>query len=161
MRGSRFALDAVRPGVFLYGGTPGGSLEPGRAVVSLRARVVSVGRIRAGDSVSYNATWTAPRDTVVATLGIGYGDGLPRSAGFSGKTTVLLNGTRCPIVGLVMMDYTIVEMGGTPVRVGDVATLIGEADGGRTTLEQFAAWCEMMQREFLCGLGRRLPRIYE
>jgi alanine racemase len=161
MRGARFALDAVRPGVYLYGGTPGGSLEPGAAVVSLRARVVSVRRVRAGDSVSYNATWQAPRDTVVATLGIGYGDGLRRSAGFSGKTTVLLNGARCPIIGLVMMDYTIVETGETPVRVGDVATLIGEAEGGRTTLEQFASWSDCMQREFLTGLGSRLPRIYE
>ncbi len=161
MRGSRFAFDAVRPGVFLYGGTPGGSLEPGQAVVSLRARVTSVRRLRAGDSASYNAAWTAPSDTVVATLGIGYGDGLPRAAGFSGKTTVLLNGARCPLVGVVMMDYTIVETGRTPVRVGDVATLIGETDGGRTTLEQFAAWSDMMQREFLCRLGQRLPRIYE
>ena len=161
MRGARFALDAVRPGVYLYGGTPGGSFEPGVAVVSLRARVVSVRRVGAGDSVSYNATWTAPRDTVVATLGIGYGDGLRRSAGSSGKTTVLLDGARCPIVGLVMMDYTIVDAGETPVRVGDVATLIGAADGGRITLEQFSSGADVMQREFLCGLGSRLPRIYE
>jgi alanine racemase len=161
MRGGSFSLDAVRPGVYLYGGTPGGSLEPGAAVVSLRARVVSVRRVRAGDSVSYNATWTAPRDTVVATLGIGYGDGLRRSAGFTGKTTVLLNGARCPIVGLVMMDYTIVDAGETPVRVGDVATLIGAADGGRITLEQFCSGADVMQREFLTGLGSRLQRIYE
>lgn len=160
MRGTRFAFDAVRPGVYLYGGTPGGSLEAGRAVVSLRARVVSVRRIKSGDSVSYNATWTAPRDTTVATLGIGYGDGLRRSAGFSGKTTVLLNRTRCPIVGLVMMDYTIVDAGETPVQVGDVATLIGEAEGGCTTLEQFAAWSDVMQRELLTGLTSRLPRLY-
>ncbi len=161
MRGARFAFDVVRPGVYLYGGTPGGSLEPGAAVVSLRARVVSVRRVRAGDSVSYNATWAAPRDTVVATLGIGYGDGLRRSVGFSGKTTVLLNGARCPIIGLVMMDYTIVDVGETPVRVGDVATLIGAANGGRITLEQFSSGADVMQREFLCGLGSRLPRIYE
>lgn len=160
MRGSRFAFDAVRPGVYLYGGTPGGTLEAGRAVVSLRAKVVSVRRLRAGDSVAYNATWATPRDTMVATLGIGYGDGLRRSAGFSGKTTVLLNGVRCPIVGLVMMDYAIVETGETPVRVGDVATLIGAAEGGQTTLEQFAAWSDVMQREFLTGLGSRLPRVY-
>jgi len=160
LRGKPFALDAVRPGVYLYGGSAGEGLPVGRPVVSLRARVVSVRRVRCGESVSYNASWTAPRDTTVATLGIGYADGLRRSLGLKGEATALLKATRCPIVGLVTMDLTMVDVGRTPVTVGDVATLVGDADDERNTLEQFAAWSGTLQREFLTGLGARLPRVY-
>ena len=151
LRDRRFALDLVRPGVYLYGGAP----------VSIRARVVSVRTVRRGETVSYNATWTAPRDTIVATLGIGYADGLRRALGLGGQAYVLLRGARCPVVGLVTMDYVMVETGGTAVEVGDVATLVGEADGGRIALDQFAAWSGELQREFLTGLGSRLTRVYE
>ena len=159
--GSAFAFDAVRPGVYLYGGSPGDGFAEGTPVVSLRARVVSVRRLRRGESVSYNASWTAPRDTTIATLGIGYADGLRRSLGADGRAAVLLNGARCPIVGLVTMDLTMVETGPTPVSVGDVATLVGQAVGGeRITLEEFAAWSGELQREFLTGLAPRLARVY-
>ena len=161
LRGRQYAFDAVRPGVYLYGGTPGGAIAPGVPVVSLRAVVVSVRPVRAGESVSYNALWTAPRDTVVATLGIGYADGVRQSIAPTGQATVLVNGARCPIVGRVTMDLTMIETGATPVAVGDVATLIGEARGGVNTLQQFAEWSGVQQRDLLCGLGARLPRIYE
>ena len=159
LRDRRFALDMVRPGVYLYGGAPADWIPGGRSVVSIRARVVSVRTVRRGETVSYNATWTAPRDTTVATLGIGYADGLRRALGLGGEAYVLLRGTRCPVVGLVTMDYVMVETGGNAVEVGDVATLVGEADGGRIALDQFAAWSGELQREFLTGLGARLPRI--
>jgi alanine racemase len=161
LRDPAFAFDVVRPGVYLYGGSPGGALSAGRPVVSLRARVVSVRRVRAGDSVSYNASWTAPRDTTIATLGIGYGDGLRRTLGAGGQATVLLAGRRCPVVGLVTMDLTMVETGDAAVQVGDVATVVGEGTGGeRITLEEYAAASGELQREVLTGLGPRLPRIY-
>jgi len=161
LRDRRFALDMVRPGVYLYGGAPADWIPGGRPVVSIRARVVSVRTVRRGETVSYNATWTAPRDTSVATLGIGYADGLRRALGRGSEAYVLLRGARCPVVGLVTMDYVMVETGATAVQVGDVATLVGEADGGggRITLDQFAAWSGELQREFLTGLGARLPRI--
>ncbi len=160
VRDRKFALDVVRPGVFLYGGSPGGWLPQPKPVVSIRARVVSVRRLAQGESVSYHASWTAPRDTTVATLGIGYADGLRRSLGLKGEATVLLNGARCPIVGLVTMDFTMVDAGHTPVAVGDVATLVGELQGACNTLEQFAAWSGALQRELLTGLGPRLSRVY-
>jgi len=159
LRDRKYAFDAVRPGIYLYGGTPGGMIEPGKPVVTVRAVVVSVRRVRAGDPVGYNATWTAPRDTTVATLGIGYADGM-RQALSAGKATVLLNGARCPVVGVVTMDLTMIETGATPVSVGDVATLVGAAADEANTLGQFAAWCGVQPREFLTGLGARLPRIY-
>src|SRR5205823_1461727 len=82
---------------------------------------------RAGDSVSYNASWTATCDTTIATLGIGYADGLRRSLGRSGEARVLLGGRPCPIIGLVTMDLTMVDVGDGPAAVGDVATLVGSA----------------------------------
>src|SRR2546422_11126364 len=99
LRDRRFAFDMVRPGVFLYGGSPGEGFPEPRAVVSVRARVVAVRRVAAGESVSYNALWRATRGTTVATLGIGYADGVRRAVGLSGRGAALLGGRRCPIVG--------------------------------------------------------------
>jgi alanine racemase len=154
------ALELVRPGVYLYGGTPGGDIAPGQPVASVRARVVSARRLRAGESAGYNARWTAPRDTTVATLGIGYADGVPPSLGPSGPGTVLLGRARRTIVGAVSMDLTLVDVGDLPVAVGEVATLLGESDGERITLEELAATSGVQARRLLTGLGPRLPRIY-
>jgi alanine racemase len=161
LRDRRYAFDLVRPGVFLYGGSPGKGLPEPQPVVSVRARVLSVRRVRAGESVSYGALWTAPRPTTVATLGIGYADGLRRALGLSGRAAVLLRGRRCPIIGAVTMDLCMVELGELPVRVGDVATLMGAADGGAITLEEFADWTGELQRAVLTSLGPRLPRVYD
>lgn len=159
LRGKQFALDLVRPGIFLYGGSPAVELPQPRPVVSVRARVIRVRRIKSGESVSYNASWVAPRDTVVATLRIGYADGIGRDVGVKGKGQVLLRGTRCPIVGVVQMDMTLVESGPLEVQVGDVATFVGEAAKQRITLEELAGWSGEVPHEFLTGLGARLPRV--
>ena len=161
LRGPQYGFDMIRPGVFLYGGAAGSGLPLPRPVVSLRARVLAVRRVAAGESVSYGALWTAPAATRVATLGIGYADGVRRSLGLSGRGSALLGGVRCPMVGAVTMDLAIVEIGDRPVNVGDVATLIGEADGSRTSLEEYASWGDELHREVLTSLGPRLPRIYD
>jgi alanine racemase len=160
LRGNRFAFDLVRPGVFLYGGSLGEGFEQPRPVVSVRARVLSVRRLRKGESVSYGASWKAPRDTVIATLGIGYADGIRRSVGVTGNAQVLLRGKRRPIVGFVQMDMTLVETGTIEVQVGDIATIVGEDAKQRITLGEFAAWSDEVQHELLTGLGPRLPRVY-
>ncbi|MGH7537725.1 MAG: alanine racemase [Gemmatimonadales bacterium] len=160
LRDRKFAFSMVRPGMYLYGESPGGKLPQGQPVVSLRARVVSIRRLRRGESVSYNASWTAPRDTTVATIGIGYADGLARHLGASGNACALLNGTRCPFVGLVTMDLSMLDIGTAPARVGDVATLIGPAECGGITLGEFSAWSGKDPREILTGLGPRLPRVH-
>jgi alanine racemase len=157
----RFAFDLVRPGVFLYGGSPGEGFPEPRAVVSVRARVLAVRRLAAGESVSYNALWRATRATTVATLGIGYADGVRRAVGLSGRGVALLGGRRCPIIGAVTMDLTMVETGDQPVHVGDVATLLGESDGERITLQDLSSWSGELQRAVLTSLGPRLPRIYD
>ncbi|MGH7614128.1 MAG: alanine racemase [Gemmatimonadales bacterium] len=154
------ALDLVRPGVFLYGGSPGGGVQPGCPVASLRARVVSVRRVHVGDGVSYNARWIASRETTIATLGVGYADGVPATLGPDGHGQVLLRGARCPIVGTVTMDLTLVDVGVVPVEVGEVATLLGEADGQRITLAELSAASGVQPRGLLTALGPRLPRLY-
>ena len=83
LRGRAYAGDLVRPGIFLYGGEAGGPAP--RPVAALRARVVAVRRVAAGETVSYGATWRASRDTTVATLGVGYADGLHRAAPMIGR----------------------------------------------------------------------------
>lgn len=159
LRGRSFAGDAVRPGLFLYGGAPGAGLPEGKPVACVRARVLSTRRIAAGDSVSYGATWRAARATTIATLGIGYADGVRRSLSRSREAHVLLNGARHAYAGTITMDLTMIDVGDAGVERGDVATLLGGDGAEVITLGQMAAWCEESQYAILTGLGRRLARV--
>jgi len=160
VRGKQFAFDLVRPGIFLYGGSTADDVPQPKPVVSVRARVVSMRRLRRGESVSYNASWVAARDTMIATLRCGYADGLRRMLGTTGGgACVLLRGQRRPIVGFVQMDMMLVETGTLEVQVGDIATIVGEDAKQRITLKEFSEWSGELPHEFLTGLGPRLPRI--
>ncbi len=130
-----------------------GRVAAAAPVVALRAPVVAVRRIAAGDSVSYGATWTAPEACVIATLGAGYADGVPRA--LSGRGEVELGGARVPIVGRVTMDMTMV-VAPASVRLGDVATFYG----GLIGLEEQAARAGTIGYELLTSIGRRVPRHY-
>jgi alanine racemase len=151
-------LDLVRPGIFLFGGVVGPDLPAPAPVVTLRAPVVAVRRLGAGDGVSYGADWTAPYPTVIATLGIGYADGVPRA--LEGRAHVLLRGRPAPIVGRVTMDFVMVDAGpdGDAARVGDIATLIGEDGGSSIPLDRFAEWSGTISYEAIARLGPRLSR---
>jgi alanine racemase len=152
---------AVRPGLMLYGATPleGESaesldLEP---AMSLAARVVSVRRIDAGDSVGYGGEWTAEKGTTIATLPLGYADGIPRAA--FGEGRVYLAGAMHRIVGRVSMDSLCVDMGDTAVDIGDVATIFGRTpEGKRVSVEDFAEAAGTVAYEILVGIGARVPR---
>ena len=163
LRGRAYAGDLIRPGIFLYGGGAGGS-HP-RPVAALRARVVAVRRIGAGDTVSYGATWRAPRATTVATLALGYADGFLRAAREPGTPVgsaaasprlVELNGALVPVVGRVTMDMTMVDAGDGQPAPGDVATIYG----GRVSLDQQAAAAGTISYEMLTALSPRIPRRY-
>jgi alanine racemase len=158
LRGKEFAFDLVRPGIFLYGGAPADGLPEPRPVVSVRARVISMRRILRGETVSYDASWKAPHDTVIATLRCGYADGLRRMLGTTGAA-VLLRGHRRPVVGFVQMDMMLVDTGNLEVQVGDIATIVGEDAKQRITLKELSAWSGEVPHEFLTSLGARLPRI--
>jgi len=146
------AGDLARPGIFLYGGRAG-RLVP-EPVARLRARVVALRSLRPGDPVSYGAEWRAAGETCIATIGIGYGDGVPRALGSGGR--VEINGRVVPIVGRVTMDMLMVDTGGLPVQVGDVATLFG----GLVALDDQAALAGTVSYELLTRIAPRVPRRY-
>jgi alanine racemase len=156
LQGRCYAADLVRPGIFLYGGDAGGPAP--RPVAVLRARVVAVRTVDAGDSVSYDATWTAPRRCTIATLGIGYADGVPRATSLAESVPRLveLGGATVPLVGRVTMDMCMVMVEGTPVAVGDVATIFG----GRISLDAQARAAGTISYELLTALGPRVVRRY-
>ena len=159
LRGQEYAADLARPGIFLYGGTAGASAPAPRPVASLRARVLAVRGVAAGESVSYGATWQALRHTTVATLGIGYGDGLPRAAELKDESRprrIELRGRSVPLVGRVTMDLCMVAVDDGQVAVGDVATVFG----GIVSLDEQARAAGTISYELLTALGSRVPRCY-
>lgn len=149
--------DCVRPGIFLYGvgSGEGARLQP-HPVVHVYARVVDIRRLRDGDTVSYDATYRAVGERRIATLGIGYADGYPRS--LSNRGGAMLAGRRACIAGLVTMDMTMVDVTDVPCALGDVATVIGGGDG--FDVASVARTAEMSPYELLTGLRNRIARVY-
>jgi len=113
--------------------------------------------VRRGESVGYSARFRARRNTRVATLPLGYADGVPVSAG--GRARVVLRGKRLPVVGRVSMDYVTVDVGGEPVEVGDEALFFGERGGARLTVEEAAHAAGTIAYELLVRVGSRVPRV--
>lgn len=149
---TEFGADLARPGMYLYGGrimqhTP-------HPVAALRARVVATRRIAVGEVVSYDATWTAAHATGIATVALGYADGLPRSLASVGRVEIA-DGVHT-IAGRVTMDLTMVDVGDRPVRAGEVATLFG----GRVSLDEQAELGGTIAYELLTRLGPRVVRRY-
>ncbi len=150
---------AVRPGLMLYGVRPAPHLEANlRPVMTLRTRVAHVRRVEAGDSVGYSGTFRAAAATRVATLAIGYADGVPVAS--SNRGSVLLRGQRRPIVGRVSMDFIGVDVGDVPVEIGDEAILFGEGQGTRLPVEEAAAAADTISYELLVRVGSRVRRVF-
>ena len=156
LRYEEFSADLVRPGIRLYGG---GKWEPrGRPVVAVRSRILDVREVEAGATVSYGATWSSPGSGRLATIGIGYGDGLRRE--LSNRGRVLIHGRPAPIRGVVCMDSTVVDVSDRDdVSPGDVATVLGPDGGTEIELDEIADLCDTIDYEILTGWSRRLPRI--
>ena len=154
--------DLVRPGVFLYGvstATARTAASPVPAPVAhLRARVVDLRDVEAGEGVSYGATSRAERPRRIATVAAGYGDGYRRA--LSDRGAAILRGHVVRVAGLVTMDMTLLDVTGTPCAIGDVATLVGAADGRLLTVADVAARAELSPYELLTGLALRVPRRY-
>lgn len=152
---------AVRPGIFIYGVGSGASaeLQP-EPVVHVRARIVELRRVEAGDTVSYDATWAAPGPRVIATVPAGYADGYPRGASSRGHAVV--RGRAAHIAGRVTMDMIMLDVTDTGAEVGDVVTLIGDGGAAAVPIDvaAVAALAEMSPYELLTGLRGRLSRIY-
>lgn len=157
-------LDAVRPGLALFGVEPRAGLCPElRPAMSLRTEVVALRDLEPGDSAGYGATWTARRKSRIATVPLGYADGLSRA--LSNKGHVLVRGKRAPIVGTVSMDLTMIDVTDLPgVDVGDEAVAMGPQRGplgeDSITVDEIARHLGTIPWEVLTTISRRVPRFY-
>jgi alanine racemase len=155
LRHLEMALDAVRVGIAMYG-CEDATLEP---ALALRARVAQLRDVDLGTTVGYGRTWTAPGPARIATVTIGYADGVHRVR--SNRGEVLVGGRRVPLVGLVSMDSVTLDVSSAPeLRVGDPATLIGADGDERIRAEEVAAWSDTISYEVLTSVGPRVERVF-
>ncbi len=146
-------FDTVRFGIGLYGFGVGNGLLP---AMEFSASITALHKVKEGDSISYNRTFFAKNDMLIATICAGYADGLRRA--LSGKANVLINGKLCPIVGRVCMDMTMVDVSSLEgnVKIGDRAEIFGN----NISCEDVARICDTISYELLCSVSPRVPRIY-
>ncbi len=165
---SRARLDLVRCGIACYGYPPNASALEGQLaaaealqpVLSLKAYVSFLRRLHAGERPSYGRQRELTRDTVVATVPIGYADGVPRLLGERGGA-VLIRGRRCEFAGTVTMDQIVVDCGpGDDIAVGDEVVLIGRQGGAEITAAEWAERTGTLPNEILCRIGPRIPRCF-
>jgi alanine racemase len=159
----RALFTMVRPGLMLYGydpvegGTGDADLKP---VMSLVTRIAFLKKVPAGVPISYGRTFVTKQESLIATLPIGYADGLSRA--LSNRAEALVRGRRVPIAGRVCMDMCMIDVTEVPgVREGDEAVLLGSQGGERITADEIALKTGTIPYEVLCGIGSRVPRIYQ
>lgn len=156
-------MDVVRAGISIYGLYPSDEVENDKIILTpaleLKSFVTYVKAIPAGTGVSYGATFVSPREMTVATVPVGYADGYPRNQ--SGVGSVLIRGKRAGILGRVCMDQFMVDVTDIPqVQEDDEVTLIGKDGRERITVEEMAGLGGGFHYEILCGIGKRVPRVY-
>ena len=158
------AFNAVRVGLLQFGILPHPHSLLARVhaepVFSFHTRVGLVKLLPAGTGVSYGRTVKLQRDTRVAVLTAGYGDGIARASGH--RAQVLINGRRCPVLGRITMDQTMVDVTDvtSPVACGDTAVLVGRQGGAEISVTEFSDWADTIPWETLCSVTKRVPRHY-
>ena len=154
--------DLVRAGIAMYGIAPDSSMEAKcewlRPAMRLVSRVSLVKRVSAGEGISYGQRHHFEHDTVVATVPVGYADGVPRRLSSVGGE-VLIAGRRHSVVGVVTMDQLMVDVGDTPVAAGDEVVLIGEQGRERITANEWGSLLGTIGYEVVCGVSARVPRV--
>lgn len=156
-------MDLVRAGIAAYGLYPSEDVKksavPLKPAMELISHVSHVKWVEAGTPVSYGGTYVTTRKTKIATIPVGYGDGYPRS--LSGKGYVLIHGRRAPILGRVCMDQFMADVTEIPeVKFGDQVILIGNDGAERLPVEVLSSLSGRFNYEFVCNLGKRIPRTY-
>lgn len=155
-------MNEVRAGIALYGMYPSDEVNKRavmlRPALELKSHVVFVKNVPAGTGISYGSTYITERETEVATIPVGYGDGYPRN--LSNKGYVLIKGKKCPILGRVCMDQFMVDVTGMSVHEGEEVTLVGKDGEECITVEELAGLAGTFNYEFVCDLGKRVPRVY-
>ena len=152
----------VRPGLMLYGASPAPGLPHAgelRPVMSLVTALAFLKRVPAGTALSYGGTFVTRRESLIATLPVGYADGYRRA--LSNRVEVLVHGRRAPIVGTVCMDLCLADVTDVPgAAVGDEVLLLGRQGAGEITADELAGRAGTISYEIFCGIGPRVPRLY-
>ena len=157
----KYDLEYVRPGIIQYGtaeGDPAAEAYDFRFVASVKARIGHVKTVGAGEGVSYGQIYVTEKETKIATLPIGYADGIERS--LSQKIDVLVSGKRCPQIGKICMDQMMVDVTGVDCKIGDEVVLLGKQGDEEITIEEIAAANNEIPTSFLTHFKMRLPRVY-
>lgn len=157
-------MDIVRAGITLYGLWPSNEVDKSKIdlapALELKSKISYVKTLEAGRQISYGGTYTTTKEERIATIPVGYGDGYPRS--LSNKGYVLIHGKKAPICGRVCMDQFMVNVTEIPgVKIGDEVTLIGRDGNERITTEELGDLSGRFNYEFVCDLGKRVPRVFE
>ena len=156
-------FDAVRPGIILYGCYPSAEVDKGqldlKPAMSVKANIIHLKKVPAGSTIRYGRKFTASRESLIATLALGYADGLPRPYSQVGK--VIVNGMLAPIAGNICMDQCMVDVTDVPdVKLGDEVIIMG-SDGQNTILaDDIGDATGTINYEIVCAFGQRLPKVY-
>ncbi|MBE6029891.1 MAG: alanine racemase [Clostridiales bacterium] len=153
----------VRPGIILYGLYPSDEVDRSkfeiRPVMSVKASIVHLKKVPAGTSISYGRKWTAQKDSIIATIPLGYADGYPRP--YSSKAEVIVNGVKAPITGNICMDQCMIDVTNVPyVRIGDEVTVMGKDGIYEISADDIANATGTINYEIACAFGQRLPKVY-
>lgn len=156
-------MDIVRAGITLYGLWPSDEVDKSKIdlapALELKSKISYVKTLEAGRQISYGGTYTTTKEERIATIPVGYGDGYPRS--LSNKGYVLIHGKKAPICGRVCMDQFMVNVTDIPeVKTGDEVTLLGRDGSERITAEELGDLSHRFNYEFVCDLGKRIPRVF-
>ncbi len=153
-------MDIVRPGLAMYGDSlvalpKGVKLFP---VLSWHSRIIFLKKVKKGTSISYGQTYITKKESRIATVPVGYADGIPRAV--SNKAFVLIGGKRCPLVGRVTMDQVMADVTGVNAKVGDEVIMVGSQGKKEIKISEWARWAGTISYEIFCGISKRVPRVY-
>lgn len=155
--------DMVRSGIATYGLYPSEEMNKEACILypamTLKSRIVYVKTVKEGETIGYGGTYTVTKDKRIATVGVGYADGYPRALSNQGR--MLVHGQYAPIVGRVCMDQTMIDVSHIPeVQIGDEVVLVGRQGNQCLSVEELAGMSARFNYEFVCGVNRRVPRIF-
>jgi alanine racemase len=156
-------LDAVRPGILLYGYYPSNDVEKNkiniRPAMSLKASIINIKRLPAGEYISYGRTYKTDKESIIATLPIGYADGYTRLLFNKGK--VIVKGCFAPIVGRICMDMCMIDITGIDgLKLGDEVIIMGEDEEIIYNADEIAKHIGTINYEIICAVSKRVPRVY-
>jgi alanine racemase len=154
-------FNAVRPGILLYGLSPlNKDIESIEPILSFKSRVISARNVKEGSNIGYGRTFITKKPSLLATIPVGYADGVPRS--LSNKGEVIIKGMRAPIVGTISMDLTIIDVTGFPyIHPGNEVVLIGQQGNEKITASDIASKTGTINYEIVTRIGKRVKRIFK